>query len=82
MRFPAIIRMWRSVPRGHCFRQADRGLLLCGTGVGMSIAANKIPGVYAAHCHDVETARFSRRHNNANVLTMGARILSQNLHAK
>ncbi len=60
-------------------RQADKGLLLCGTGVGMSIAANKIPGVYAAHCHDVETARFSRRHNNANLLTMGARIISREL---
>jgi len=57
-------------------RKADRGVLLCGTGVGMSIAANKMPGVYAAHCHDVETARMSRRHNNSNVLTMGARILS------
>ena len=57
-------------------RKADRGVLLCGTGVGMSIAANKMPGVYAAHCHDVETASMSRRHNNSNVLTLGARILS------
>ena len=60
-------------------RKADRGVLLCGTGVGMSIAANKIPGVYAAHCHDVETARLSRLHNNSNVLTMGARILPPGL---
>ena len=55
--------------------KVDRGVLLCGTGVGMSIAANKVPGAYAAHCHDVETARLSRLHNNSNILTMGARIL-------
>lgn len=63
-------------------RKADKGVLLCGTGVGMSIAANKIPGVYAAHCHEPETARMSRRHNNANVLTMGARVLSPELAAE
>ncbi|MFA7620859.1 MAG: uracil phosphoribosyltransferase [Aminobacteriaceae bacterium] len=60
-------------------KNVDRGVLLCGTGVGMSIAANKIPGIYAAHCHDVETARFSRLHNNSNVITMGARIISPEL---
>jgi len=60
-------------------RRADRGLLLCGTGVGMSIAANKVPGVYAAHCHDVDTAHYSRLHNNSNILTMGARIISAEL---
>ncbi len=63
-------------------RKADKGVLLCGTGVGMSIAANKIPGVYAAHCHEPETARMSRRHNNANVLTMGARVISPELAAE
>ncbi|MGI6784455.1 MAG: uracil phosphoribosyltransferase [Aminivibrio sp.] len=61
---------------------ADRGVLLCGTGVGMSIAANKIPGAYAAHCHDVETAKLSRRHNNSNILTMGARIIGAPLAEK
>ena len=55
---------------------ADRGILICGTGVGMSIAANKIPGIYAALCCDAETARFSRLHNNSNVLALGGRILS------
>ncbi|OPZ40115.1 MAG: Uracil phosphoribosyltransferase [Synergistetes bacterium ADurb.BinA166] len=45
----------------------------------MSIAANKVPGVYAAHCHDVDTARYSRLHNNSNILTMGARIISAEL---
>ena len=56
-------------------RDAERGILVCGTGVGMSIAANKIPGVYAALCCDTETARFSRLHNNSNVLALGGRIL-------
>lgn len=58
---------------------ADKGLLLCGTGIGMSIAANKIPGIYAAHCHEIETARLSRLHNDSNVLAMGARIISPEL---
>lgn len=61
---------------------ADRGVLLCGTGVGMSIAANKVPGAYAAHCHDIETARLSRWHNNSNILTMGARILDSSRAAE
>ncbi len=53
--------------------QADRGLLFCGTGIGMSIAANKIPGVRAAVVHDAETARLAREHNDANVMAIGAR---------
>lgn len=57
----------------------DRGVLLCGTGIGMSIAANKVRGVYAALCHDTESARLTRQHNNSNVLTMGARIISPEL---
>jgi ribose 5-phosphate isomerase B len=52
---------------------ADRGIVLCGSGIGVSIAANKIHGIRAALCHDVTTARLSRRHNDANVLCMGAR---------
>lgn len=71
-----------SVGETVAHRKADRGILLCGTGVGMSIAANKIPGIYAAHCHDTETARLSRWHNNSNVLTMGARIISSELAIK
>ena len=51
------------------------GILLCGTGIGMSIAANKHFGIRAALCHDVTTARLSRQHNDANVLCMGGRIL-------
>ena len=53
---------------------ADRGIVLCGTGIGISIAANKIKGIRAALCHDVYTARMSREHNNANVLAMGGRV--------
>lgn len=53
--------------------QADCGLLFCGTGIGVGIAANKIPGVRAAVVHDVETARLAREHNDANVLAMGVR---------
>jgi len=53
--------------------QAGRGLLICGTGIGMSIVANKFPGVRAAVCHNAETARLSREHNDANVLAIGAR---------
>lgn len=50
----------------------DRGILLCGTGIGMSIAANKVPGVYAALCSDVYSAERSIKSNNANVMTIGA----------
>ncbi|GAB6164709.1 ribose 5-phosphate isomerase B [Thermostilla marina] len=57
----------------------DRGILLCGTGLGMSIAANKIPGVRAAACHDQLTAEMSRRHNDANVLCMSAELLGERL---
>jgi ribose 5-phosphate isomerase B len=53
--------------------EADRGILLCGTGLGMSIAANRFNGIRAALCHDEYTARLSRQHNDANVLVLGAR---------
>jgi ribose 5-phosphate isomerase B len=59
--------------------RADRGILLCGTGIGMSIAANKIPGVRAALVHDVTTARMSRLHNDANVLALGGGLLGDRL---
>ena len=55
--------------------QADRGILICGTGIGMSMSANKVPGIRAALCTDAYTARMSRRHNDANVLCMGARVV-------
>ena len=56
--------------------QFDRGILVCGTGVGMAIAANKVPGVRAAQVTDSDGARLSREHNDANVLTLGARTTS------
>lgn len=54
---------------------ADKAILLCGTGIGMSIAANKVVGIRAALVHDVTTARLAGEHNNANVLCIGARVL-------
>lgn len=58
---------------------ADLGLFLCGTGIGGSIAANKIPGIRAALCHETFTARMCREHNNANVLCIGARVVGLTL---
>ncbi|HEY1096108.1 MAG TPA: ribose 5-phosphate isomerase B [Alphaproteobacteria bacterium] len=55
--------------------KAQWGILICGTGLGMSIAANRHAGIYAALCHDTTTARLARQHNNANILAMGGRIL-------
>jgi len=55
--------------------EADRGILLCGSGVGASIAANKIPGIYAAVCHDMYSAHQGVEHDNMNVLCLGARIV-------
>ena len=55
--------------------EADRGIVLCGTGIGISIAANKIHGIRCALCHDDYTATLSRKHNDANVLAMGGRVL-------
>jgi ribose 5-phosphate isomerase B len=58
---------------------ADRGILVCGSGIGMCIAANKVPGVRAALCHDNITAEMSRRHNDANVLCLAADLLGEQL---
>jgi ribose 5-phosphate isomerase B len=57
--------------------KADRGVLVCGTGIGMAMAANKVPGARAAACSDAYTARMSREHNDANILALGARITSR-----
>jgi ribose 5-phosphate isomerase B len=59
--------------------EAERGILICGTGMGMCIAANKVAGVRAAPCHDSITAEMSRRHNNANVLCLSADLLGEEL---
>ncbi len=54
--------------------KVERGVLICGTGIGMAIAANKVPGIRAALCGDVFTARMSREHNDANVLALAGRL--------
>ncbi|MSQ34050.1 MAG: ribose 5-phosphate isomerase B [Dehalococcoidia bacterium] len=59
--------------------RADHGILICGSGLGMAMAANKIPGVRAAPCHDSLSARMTREHNDANVLCLGADILGVGL---
>lgn len=64
-----------AVTKGEC----QRGILICGTGIGMSIAANKIRGIRAALCHDVYSAKLTRQHNDSNVLVMGARVIGPGL---
>jgi ribose 5-phosphate isomerase B len=59
--------------------EIDRGILICGTGIGMCIVANKFPGVRAASCHDDLTAEMSRRHNDANVMCLSADLLGERL---
>ena len=59
--------------------EIDRGILVCGTGLGMCIAANKFPGVRAAPCHDDLTAEMSRRHNDTNILCLSADLLGERL---
>ena len=66
------------VRNGEC----ERGILICGTGIGMSMAANRIPGIRAALCHEMFSARMSREHNDANVLCLGARVIGQGLAAE
>jgi ribose 5-phosphate isomerase B len=53
----------------------ERGILLCGTGIGMAISANKVPGIRAAQCHDPYSAERARKSNNAQIMTMGARVI-------
>src|SRR5688572_21274276 len=65
-------RVAREVAAGRC----DRGILVCGSGLGMAIAANKVPGIRAVTVTDAESARLARAHNDANVLALGARLTS------
>lgn len=67
----------RKVAEAVASGAADRGILICGTGIGMSIVANRYPGVRAALCHDNFTARMSRLHNDANILVMGERVIGR-----
>ncbi len=67
-----------AVASGEC----ERGILICGTGIGISIAANKVRGIRAALCSDCFSAEMTRRHNDANMLAMGARVLGSGLALK
>lgn len=63
------------VGRAVAAGEFEQGIIVCGTGIGVSIAANKIKGIRAALCHDVFSAKMAREHNDSNVLTMGARVI-------
>lgn len=65
----------KAVGRAIQKKECDKGILICGTGIGISIAANKMKGIRAALCHDCFSAEATRLHNNANVLAMGARVI-------
>ena len=67
------------VAEGVARGEFDRGVLICSTGIGMSIVANKVPGVRAAPCHESFSARRAREHNDANVLCLGASVTGQGL---
>ncbi|MCI8633782.1 MAG: ribose 5-phosphate isomerase B [Lachnospiraceae bacterium] len=62
--------------------KAEQGILICGTGIGISIAANKVPGIRCAHCHDCFSAEATRQHNDANILALGARVVGGGLALK
>ena len=64
-----------AVARGEC----DKGILFCGTGIGMSIVANKVRGIRCGHCHDVFSAKMTRLHNDANVMALGERVVGPGL---
>ena len=68
-------KVCNSVIGGEC----DRGILVCGTGIGMSIAANKIKGIRAALCTDVYSAKMTKQHNNSNVICLGGRVTGREL---
>ena len=69
-------------PRRSPEAKADKGILICGTGIGMCIAANKVPGVRAALCHDCFSAQATREHNDNNILAMGERVVGPGLAVK
>lgn len=69
----------RSVGEAVAAGEIDKGVVICGTGIGISISANKVKGVRAALCGDVFSARMSREHNDANVIAMGGRVLGVDL---
>ena len=67
-----------AVAGGEC----EFGIIMCGTGIGISMSANKVPGIRAALCHDCFSAQATREHNNANILAMGARVIGSGLALK
>ena len=71
-----------AVARAVAGGEADKGIVICGTGIGISITANKVKGIRAALCGDCYSAEFTRRHNDANVLAMGARVTGSGLACK
>lgn len=68
-------KVGEAVASGKC----EKGILICGTGIGISIAANKIKGIRAALCHDVFSAKMTREHNDSNILAMGERVIGPGL---
>ena len=77
--YPAYAKaVANSVASGEC----ERGILICGTGIGVSITANKVPGIRAALCGDCFSAEATRQHNDANILCMGARVVGAGLALK
>lgn len=68
-----------NVAKSVANKEFDFGVLICGTGIGMSIVANKVKGVRCGHCHDVFSAKMTRLHNNANVLALGERVVGPGL---
>ena len=71
-----------AVARAVVSGEVEKGILICGTGIGISIAANKVKGIRAALCGDCYSAEYTRRHNDANILTMGARVTGGGLACK
>ena len=72
----------RAVAKAVAAGECQLGILICGTGIGISITANKVPGVRAALCSDCFSAEATRLHNNANILALGARVLGEGLALK
>lgn len=77
--YPVIAK---EVAKNVAGEKFDRGIIICGSGLGVAIAANKVKGIRAATCNDIYCAEMSRLHNDANILTMGGRIIDENTARK
>ena len=74
--YPDIVKpLCQAIQRGEC----DKGVIICGTGIGISMAANKMKGIRAALCHDSFSAEFTRRHNDSNIIAFGALVIGPGL---